>query len=77
VEHFLDAKKRLRRRFVIREKKRGKRQEIVVNYSIQAVLEEYIHAYPDITVNPRHFVFSIPKPAIIFNPSSEDKPGSS
>jgi len=29
VEHFYDAQKRLRRRFWIREEKRGKRQEVV------------------------------------------------
>jgi integrase len=34
VEHFIDAQKGLRRRFVIREEKRGKRQEVVVNHSI-------------------------------------------
>jgi len=57
VEHFLDAKKRLRRRFWIREEKRGKRQEVVVNDSIRTVLTEYLDAYPDISVNPQHFIF--------------------
>jgi integrase len=57
VEHFLDAKKRLRRRFWIREEKRGKRQEVVVNDSIRTVLTEYLDAYPDISINPQHFIF--------------------
>ncbi len=33
--HFLDAPKRIRRRFWIKELKRGKRQEVVINNSIQ------------------------------------------
>ena len=57
VEHFIDAQKGLRRRFVIREEKRGKRQEVVVNDSIRGVLAEYLDAYPDITANPHHFIF--------------------
>lgn len=57
VEHFFDKQKRLRRRFWIREQKRGKRQEVVVNDSIRAVMEEYIDAYPDISVNPQYFIF--------------------
>ena len=48
---------RIRRRFWIREKKRGKRQEVVVNDSIRAVLAECLDAYPDIVVDPNHFIF--------------------
>jgi integrase len=48
VEDFFDAQKRLRHRFWIREEKRGKRQEVVVNDSIRTVLAEYVDAYPDI-----------------------------
>ena len=57
VDHFFDAQKRLRRRFWIREEKRGKRQEVVVNDSIREVLAEYLDAYPDVTVDPNHFIF--------------------
>jgi integrase len=57
VEHFIDAQKGLRRRFVIREEKRGKRQEVVVNHSIRAVLAEYLDAYPDIAIDPNYFIF--------------------
>jgi integrase len=57
VEHFFDAQKRLRRRFWIREKKRGNWQEVVVNDSISAVLAEYLDAYPDTTVDPHYFIF--------------------
>ena len=57
VEHFFDAQKRLRRRFWIREEKRGKRQEVVVNDSMRAVLAEYLDAYSDITIDPNNFIF--------------------
>ena len=57
VEHFLDAKKRHRRQFVIRAEKRGKRQEVVVNDSIREVLGEYLDAYPDVARDPNHFIF--------------------
>jgi len=57
VEHFFDAQERIRRRFWIREEKRGKRQEVVVNDSIQEVLAEYLDAYPDVIVDPNHFIF--------------------
>jgi integrase len=51
VNHFFDAQKRPRRRFRIREEKRGKRQEVVVNDSMREVLAEYLDAYPDVIVD--------------------------
>jgi integrase len=39
VEHFLDDHQQIKRRFWIKEQKRGKRQEIVVNSSIQEALD--------------------------------------
>ena len=44
VEHFLDNYQHIKRRFWIKEQKRGKRQEVVVNASIQDALEEYFAA---------------------------------
>ena len=44
-------------RFVIRERKRGKRHDVVINASIGETLGEYLAAYPDIAANPDHFVF--------------------
>ena len=57
VEHFFDANQHIRRRFWIREEKRGKRQDLAVNDSIRDVLEEYIKAYPEVVNNPQNFIF--------------------
>lgn len=57
VAHFLDEHQRIRHRFWIKEKKRGKRQEIVINNSIREVLEEYLAAYPAIITDGSHFFF--------------------
>jgi len=57
VEHFLDDQNRIKRRFWIKEQKRGKRQEVVVNDSIQETLDEYLVAYPEITGANNHFIF--------------------
>lgn len=40
MEQFLDDYQQIRRRYWIKEQKRGKRQEVVVNASIQETLEE-------------------------------------
>jgi len=45
IEHFLDDHHHIKRRFWIKEGKRGKRQEVVVNASIRDVLEEYLASY--------------------------------
>jgi len=42
VEHFLDEKQKIRPRFWIKEQKRGKRQEVVINSSIREILAEYL-----------------------------------
>ena len=57
VDHFLDEKQQIRRRFWIKEQKRGKRQEVVINASIQETLEEYLAAYPEIIGDNSHFIF--------------------
>ena len=57
VEHFINDQRRIRNRFWIKEKKRGKRQEVVINNSIREVLEEYLAAYPSIITDSTHFVF--------------------
>ena len=51
VEHFINDQQRIRNRFWIKEQKRGKRQEVVINNSIREVLEEYLGAYPAITTD--------------------------
>jgi integrase len=57
VKHFLDDYRNIKRRFWIKEQKRGKRQEIVVNASIRASLEEYFVAYPEIIGDQNNFIF--------------------
>ena len=57
IGDFLDEKRRIRRRFWIREQKRGKRHEVVVNESIRAAFIEYLAVYPEVAQTPEHFVF--------------------
>ena len=57
ISHFLDNQRRLKRRFWIHEQKRNKRHEVVINHSIQEVLEEYLKAYPGIADSFEYFVF--------------------
>ena len=57
INHFLDDRQHIKRRFQIHEQKRGKRLEVFVNASIREVFEEYLAAYPDIVSDPKHFVF--------------------
>jgi integrase len=54
---FIDADGEVRKQFRIREQKRGKRHEVVINNSIREALDEYREAYPDVEDNPAHFVF--------------------
>ena len=56
VEHFLDDLQRIRQRFLIKERKRGKRQEVVVNDSVKEALKEYLKAYPGIGNNPEYYI---------------------
>jgi integrase len=61
IQHFIDDQGHIRQRFWIKEQKRGKRQEVVVNESIREALEEYFAANPEIRKNPGNFVFFNPK----------------
>jgi integrase len=64
INHFLDEKGRVRRRFWIKEQKRGKRQEVVINDSIRTILDEYLAAYPEVIKDSNNFIF--------FNSKGED-----
>jgi len=57
VKHFLDEQGRVKRRFWIKERKRGKRHEMVINTSIREALEEYLVAFPNIGNESNNFVF--------------------
>jgi integrase len=57
IGHFLDEQKRIKRRFWIKERKRGKRHEVVINTSIREAFGEYLVAFPDIGEDRNNFVF--------------------
>ena len=57
IGHVLDDGKNKRRRFWIKEWKRGKRHEVVVNESIREVLEQYLDFYPGIDADPDQYLF--------------------
>jgi hypothetical protein len=56
VGHFLDDQQHIKPRFWIKEQKRGKRQEVVVNASIRETLEEYFSAYPELISDQNNFI---------------------
>ena len=53
----MDDYQNIKRRFWIKEQKRGKRQKVVINASIQETLEEYFAAYPEVIGNQNNFIF--------------------
>lgn len=57
IGDFIDDDGEVRQQFRIREQKRGKRHEVVINNSIRDALAEYREAYPDVEDHPAHFVF--------------------
>ncbi len=57
ISHFLDKNLRIKGRFWIKEQKRGKRYEVVINKSIKHALTEYLKAYPGVYNNQAHYVF--------------------
>lgn len=57
INHFLDEQKRIRRRFWIKERKRGKRHEVAINTSIREALGEYLEAFTGIRDDKNNFVF--------------------
>jgi site-specific recombinase XerD len=60
VGHFLDDQGTIRRRFWIKEQKRGKRQEVTINQSIREALTEYLGEYPNVVIEG-NFLFFHPK----------------
>jgi len=57
ISHFLDEQGHFRHSFWIKERKRGKRNEVVLNASIREALGEYLVAFPDIGANQKNFLF--------------------
>lgn len=62
---MVDTEGNVRARFIIREEKRGKRNVVTLNESIQAALVGYLAAYPGIEKEPANALF-------FFDPSSRD-----
>src|SRR5688500_1188807 len=48
IGDFVDEASQIRGRFSVREQKRDKRNEIVVNDSMREAWREYLAAYPDV-----------------------------
>jgi len=48
IASFADAQGIIQDKFTIREEKRDKRNQVVINDSIRDTLEKYLMAYPDI-----------------------------
>ncbi len=61
IGHFIDEHGQRRTRFTIKEEKRGKRQEIVINESIRDALNSYFAFYPRIEAKRDHFLFFNPR----------------
>jgi len=61
IAHFLDAERSIKSRFWIKEQKRGKRHEVVINNSIRETLIEYLREYPHIENSEDNFLFFNPK----------------
>lgn len=57
VGDFMESDGQPRTRFWIREEKRGKRQEVVINDSIREAFNEYVLHYPTIIQNAENFLF--------------------
>ena len=57
ADHVFEDQKGIRRRFWIKERKRGKRQEVVINSSMRQAMEEYLAVYPEIADDRSHFIF--------------------
>lgn len=75
TNHFLDEQGRIRYRFWIKERKRGKRHEVVINASIRETFGEYLVAFPDIRDDRKNFLFFNSKAKITLTPSNAAKPG--
>ena len=68
VGDFVDERGAIRDRFWLREEKRGKRNEVIINDSISEVMSEYLVAYPTLLDNPDHFVFFNTKTNVFNDP---------
>lgn len=77
VADFLDDHQHIKQRFWIKEQKRGKRQEVVVNTSIREPLEEFFAAHPEIIGNKTTSFFLTKRIVVSCSQSGAGKPGRS
>lgn len=61
VGHFFTETGKVQSRFWIKEEKRGKRHEVIINDSIQEILEDYVKVYPDLAKYPERPIFFNPR----------------
>ncbi len=57
IGDFVAENGKIKSRFWIREEKRGKRNEIVINDAIREALKDYLVAYPTVTQDPQNYLF--------------------
>src|SRR4051812_15931727 len=57
IGDFVDEDGSIRNHFIIREAKRDKRNEVVVNSNICEALEKYLAYYPNVGRNPNNYLF--------------------
>lgn len=60
IRQFLDETGNIERRFWIKEQKRGKRHEVVINQSMREAFSDYLKEYPHIADNRENFLFFNP-----------------
>jgi len=61
VNQFVDEDGEIRKRFWIKEQKRGKRHEITINQSMKEALTEYLEANPFSLKEPHSYLFFNPR----------------
>src|SRR5258706_14624610 len=54
IGHVIDEQGDIRNGFLIREEKRDKRNQVVINESIRDALEKYLAAYPEVVSDTNH-----------------------
>ena len=57
IGDFVDQDGRVRKRFWIREAKRNKRNDVIINDSITQALTAYRAGYPEVETDPKHSTF--------------------
>ena len=68
VGQVVDENHALRREFSIKEEKRGKRNVVTINISIQQALDQYFAGYPDVlTLSTAYVFFSARRSAPIYS----------